>query len=142
MHMRNGQYYNFIIYAVLMVFLLSTIAFLPLLPTKQPVLCKGQQLTGLGFTAREIARNRLEDPESERECAENTYFIGWRRLLRTGMTGGGVLLATGFFLSFEDLVLQEIRKITIRHSVHHVVELCYHVLYMEDTDGEKSLRTA
>lgn len=140
--MRNGRYYNFIICVVLAVFLLATIAFLPVLPAKQPVLCRGQQLTGLGFTAREIAQNRLEDPESEWECAENTYFIGWRRLLRTGVTGGGVLLAIGFFLSFEDLLLQEIRKLTISHSVHHVVGLCYHVLYMEDTDGEKSLRTA
>ena len=142
MHMRNERYYNFIIYAVLAVFLFSTMTFLAALRTEQRILHRGQQLTGLGYTAKEIAENRVEEPESEEKCAENTYFIGWRRLLRTGMAGGGVLLAIGFFLSFEDLLLQEIRKLTISHSVHHVVELCYHILYMEDTDGEKSLRMA
>ena len=135
--MRNGRYYNFIIYAVLAVFLLSTMTCLATPRTEQCVLQRGQQLTGLGYTAKEIAENRLEN--GEEECAENTYFIGWRRLLRTGMAGGRVLLAIGFFLSFEDLILQEIRKLTISHSVHHVVGLCYHILYMEDTDGEKSL---
>lgn len=138
--MRNERYYNFIIYAVLAVFLFSTMTFLAAPRTEQRILYSGQQLTGLGYTAREIAGNRVENHEEE--CAENTYFIGWRRLLRTGMTGGGVLPAIGFFLSFEDLILQEIRKLTISHSVHHVVELCYHILYMEKTDGEKSLRMA
>lgn len=142
MHMRNGRYYNFIIYAVLAVFLLSTMTCLATPRTEQCVLKRGQQLTGLGYTAKEIAENRVEEPESEEKCAENTYFIGWRRLLRTGTTGGGVLLVIGFFLSFEDMLLQEIRKLTISHSVHHVVELCYHILYMEDTDGEKSLHMA
>lgn len=138
--MRNERYYNFIIYAVLAVFLFSAMTFLAAPRTEQRILHRGQQLTGLGYTAKEIAGNRVEN--NEEECAENTYFIGWRRLLRTGLTGGGVLLVIGFFLSFEDLLLQEIRKLTISHSVHHVVELCYHILYMEDTDGEKSLRMA
>lgn len=140
--MRNERYYNFIIYAVLAVFLFSTMTFLAAPRTEQRSLHRGQQLTGLGYTVKEIAENRMEESESEEKCAENTYFIGWRRLLRTGMTGGGVLLVIGFFLSFEDLLLQEIRKLTISHSVHHVVELCYHILYMEKTDGEKSLRMA
>lgn len=139
--MRNERYYNFIIYAVLAVFLLSTMAFLAAPRTDQHVLHRGQQLTGLGYTAKEIAANRVEESGNEEKCADNTYVIGWRRLLRTGMTGG-VLLVTGFFLSFGDLLLQEICKLIINHSVHHVVELCYHILYMEDTDGEKSLHTA
>lgn len=140
--MRNERYYNFIIYAVLAVFLFSTMTFLAAPRTEQRILHRGQQLTGLGYSAKEIAENRVEESESEDKCAENTYFIGWRRLLRAGMAGGRVLLAIGFFLSFEDLILQEIRKLTISHSVHHVVELCYHILYMEKTDGEKSLRMA
>lgn len=140
--MRNERYYNFIIYAVLAVFLLSTMAFLAAPRTDQCILHRGQQLTGLGYTAKEIAGNRVEEPGSEEKSADNTYVIGWRRLLRTGMTGGGVLLVIGFFLSFDDLLLQEIRKLMINHSVHHVVELCYHILYMEDTDGEKSLHMA
>ena len=140
--MRNERYYNFIISAVLAVFLLSTMTFLTAPRTEQRILHRGQQLTGLGYSAKEIAENRVEESGSEDKCAENTYFIGWRRLLRAGMAGSRVLLAIGFFLSFEDLILQEIRKLTISHSVHHVVELCYHILYMEDTDGEKSLRMA
>lgn len=141
MLMKRMRCYNFIVYVVLAVFLFPALTLMPTQELGHSSILGEQSLTSLGCVAREIAENRLRETTDGANTEENISFIGWRRLLRTGMTGG-LLLATGFFTFFGELLQRIIRRRGFDGNLRYMTGISYHIGYMEDTDGEKGLRTA
>lgn len=135
--MRKMRYHNFIIHIALTAVLLMALV-LPSPRIPEHFALRGvQKLTAAGCAEREIAQNRLRETENEGIEEENAAFTGARRLLRTGMPSGGILPAAGYFVFCGELLRQIVRRLAISDRIYHMRGICYHIRYMEATDGEK-----